>query len=131
MPESVHIFRERLYFSWGRRASDVKKYQIQLTNGVRDFTTFIPVNDLVILIFEEFRRSERFWEFRPLRRKYLRKLISELEIAMGTDTYWLDIPHSGEDNISGAARLNLTLARTKKFLSNQYDDLPIHLGEWI
>jgi hypothetical protein len=117
--------------SWARRAADSNKYQDDLTRGVRDFSTFVPVCELVNLILKEFNRSRRIWDFRPLRRKYVRTLILELESAMENDTYWLDIPSSSNTGIPGAAALSLTVARTNNFLSNQYDDLPLQLREWL
>ena len=116
--------------SWARRAHVLNKYQDDLSNGVRDFSSYIPVCEAVNFILKEFTRSERLWDFRPLRRKYLRELILQLEFAMENDTYWLDIPTSSKNGIPGAAALSLTLARTKKFLSNQYDSLPLDLNEW-
>ena len=129
--DSVHILRERVHLSWRRRASELNKYQVDLSTGVRDFSSFIPVCESVNLILSEFNRSLRIWDFRPLRRKHLRNLIFKLESAMENDTYWLDIPSSSRSGIPGAAALSLTLARTKNFLSNQYDHLPLDLSEWL
>ena len=117
--------------SWARRAADLNSYQNNLSKGVRDFSTFIPVCELVNLILKEFNRSRRIWDFRPLRRKYVGGLILKLESAMAKDTYWLDIPISSGRGIPGAAALNVTLARTKNFLSNQYDELPLEMREWL
>ncbi len=131
MFDTVHILRQALHMSWARRAANLNSYQDDLSKGVRDFSTFIPVCELVNLILNEFNRSRRIWDPRPLRRKLLRELILKLESSLENDTYWLDLPNSRNSEIYGAAALSLTVARTKKFLSNQYGDLPLDLREWL
>jgi hypothetical protein len=129
--DTVHTLRQALHMSWARRATYLNSYQEDLSKGVRDFSTFIPICESVDLILKEFNRSRRIWDPRPLRRKLVGELISKLESALENDTYWLDLPNAMNSRISGAAALSLTLARTKKFLSNQYGDLPLDLREWL
>jgi hypothetical protein len=129
--DSVHILRARLAFSWQQRSSRLNTYMESLATGVRDFSTFIEVCEVVDEISKEFLRAERFFSIRPLRRRYLRVLMSELERIMQNDSYWLDMPKLGKDSISEAARLSLLISRTEMFLENKFELLPLELSEWV
>jgi len=128
MFDSVRRIRLSCTGAWLSLAQQAEIKEVELSKGVRDFSSFLPVRQTIKQIAAEFYRATKPFTIKPLNRKLINSKLIELESFLEKDHHYLAI-WSRETNV--AARLHLTIIRTREFLNDDYDNLPETLRGWI
>lgn len=128
MFDSVRRIRESCTGAWLSLARQAELKEVELSKGVRDFSSFLPVRQTIKQIAAEFYRATKPFTLKPLNRKFIGRKLIELELLLESDHHHMDMWYRETNQ---AARLYLTIARTKEFLNDEYDDLPNTLRGWI
>lgn len=125
MFESVRRIRLSCTGAWLSLARQAEIKEVELSKGVRDFSSFLPVRQTIKQIAAEFYRATKPFTIKPLNRKLIYSKLIELESFLEKDH------QHGETGPVLAVKLHLTIIRTKEFLNDDYDDLPETLRGWI